>query len=98
MKNIRALSAAILFLGIFSTSCQKTADANFRYTQNGLGTVDFTNTSSNASSYTWNFGDGTSSTETSPTHTYGSAGTYTVILTAHSSGGDGTNTQNITVY
>ncbi len=97
MKTLRTLSA-VLFLTIFSVSCQKTAIANFRYTENGVKTISFTNTSTNASSYTWNFGDGSSSTETSPVHTYNNLGSYTVTLTAHSSGGDGTNTQNITVY
>ncbi len=33
-----------------------------------------------ASSYLWNFGDGTTSTESSPTHTYSEPGDYTVSL------------------
>jgi gliding motility-associated-like protein len=44
--------------------------------------VDFTNLSTNATSYLWNFGDGTTSTDTNPQHTYTIAGTYTVCLTA----------------
>lgn len=44
--------------------------------------VTFTNNSTNADSYLWNFGDGTTSTLENPTHTYNSAGVYTVSLDA----------------
>lgn len=45
--------------------------------------VTFTNTSTNATTYTWDFGDGSpTSTEKSPTHTYAEPGGYTVTLTA----------------
>lgn len=43
-------------------------------------TVDFNNTSTNGSNYTWNFGDGTTVNETSPTHTYANDGVYMVTL------------------
>jgi len=46
-------------------------------------TVEFINTSLNATSYNWTFGDGNSSTEVNPTHTYASDNSYTVTLTAH---------------
>ncbi|MCB0631894.1 MAG: PKD domain-containing protein [Saprospiraceae bacterium] len=45
-------------------------------------TVVFTNTSSGAFGFIWDFGDGTTSTEVSPTHVYGQGGTYTVQLTS----------------
>lgn len=48
-----------------------------------IGTpITFSNSSTGASAYTWNFGDGNTSASASPTHTYGAAGTYTVTLTA----------------
>src|ERR1700720_1601714 len=97
MKNLKILLAATIFISIFSISCQKAATASFNYSQNGTGTEYFANTSSNASSYDWNFGDGTSSTLTSPTHTYSNFGSYTVSLTADGSGGNGSTTQTINV-
>jgi PKD repeat protein len=42
----------------------------------------FTNQSTNASQYLWNFGDGYSSTDIHPSHQYTSAGNFTVQLTA----------------
>jgi|GEM_PF-3180219 len=42
----------------------------------------FTNTSSGAYSYTWDFGDGDLSTKLHPIHLYAAAGSYTVTLTA----------------
>ncbi len=47
-------------------------------------TVQFTNTTTGASSYSWQFGDGGTSTLPSPVHTYSTAGNFTVILTATS--------------
>ncbi len=45
-------------------------------------TVYFTNTSTNSTSWTWNFGDGNTSNAQHPVHTYTAAGTYSVSLTA----------------
>ena len=44
--------------------------------------IEFTNNSTNATSYTWNFGDGGTSDDENPKHTFGTAGTYNVTLTA----------------
>jgi len=46
------------------------------------GTINLTNTSTDASSYYWDFDDGSTSTDTSPWHAYDSAGTYNVMLVA----------------
>lgn len=55
--------------------------------------ISFTNTSENAYSYKWNFGDGSEeSTSESPYYTYTSEGTYTVSLTAYSEDGTQENT------
>lgn len=45
-------------------------------------TISFYNQSSNAISYSWNFGDVSTSTDINPTHTYSLEGTYTTTLTA----------------
>lgn len=57
--------------------------ADFSYTNEANSLiVNFTNTSEFASSYSWDFGDGTAaSTEENPVHEYAGAGTYRVILT-----------------
>ena len=50
--------------------------------------VTFTDASTDATSYSWNFGDGNSSTDASPTHTYANNGieeVYTVTLTTTNS-------------
>lgn len=50
--------------------------------------VQFTNQSQNATTYSWDFGDGSAlSTETDPLHLFTAAGTYTVTLTATNSAG-----------
>ncbi len=62
-------------------------------------TVNFTNQSSGATSYLWNFGDTQTSTAVNPAHTYTQAGTYTVTLTATNACGsdDEVKTNYITV-
>ena len=59
--------------------------------------IDFTNTSTNALSYNWDFGDGSSSTQANPSHTYAAAGAYTVVLTATNDAGSSTYSQEFTV-
>ncbi len=61
--------------------------------------VTFSNTSTNAINYSWNFGDGITDTAQNPSHTYASAGNYTVTLTATGSSGTtpSTKTQTIAV-
>jgi len=62
--------------------------------------VSFTNLSSGATSYDWDFGDGTTPhpSITSPSHTYAAAGTYHVVLTAYNGSSSTTKTVTITIY
>ena len=55
--------------------------ANFNYTDDGSA-ITFDNTSTNAASYLWSFGDTQTSTEENPVHSYALGGTYVVTLTA----------------
>jgi len=66
--------------------------SSFTFTSNNLD-FQFTNTSSNAISYYWNFGDGNSSTLANPTHTYLLPGSYTVMLIASGTCGNDTSYQ-----
>jgi PKD repeat protein len=62
-----------------------------------LGTVNFYNySSSNASTFLWNFGDGNTSTLNQPSHTYTSPGRYTVSLKATNN--NGSNTMTVANY
>jgi PKD repeat protein len=53
----------------------------------GVTTFVCSNTSSGATSFSWNFGDGGTSSAQNPTHIYAAPGSYTIQLTASGSGG-----------
>ncbi|HOV10210.1 MAG TPA: C25 family cysteine peptidase [Bacteroidales bacterium] len=57
-----------------------TADKNSSCTT--PATIQFTNNSTNAISYLWDFGDGSTSPDPNPSHQYTSPGVYDVVLTA----------------
>ncbi|MCB9235108.1 MAG: PKD domain-containing protein [Bacteroidia bacterium] len=61
--------------------------------------VNFTNSSTGANSYAWNFGDGQVSSQQNPSHTYTNPGTYTVcvIATNTTSGCSDTTCHGVTV-
>gem|GEM_PF-3618602 len=50
-------------------------------------TVNFANSSTNAVSYVWDFGDGNASTDENPSHTFTTNGVYQIALTATSATG-----------
>lgn len=93
MKKIVKILGLIAISASVLTACTKPAKttpkpgkvespvAAFTYEVNGLE-VQFTNNSTNATAFQWNFGDGNNSTEKSPKHVYASAGDYTVSLVA----------------
>ncbi len=70
--------------------------AGFSFTTNSHS-VNFNNTSSNATIYNWLFGDGNNSSATSPVHIYSGAGTYPVKLLATNTCKSDSVTQNIIV-
>lgn len=71
--------------------------ADFNYAVSESGEVTFTNLSTNAINYEWNFGDGNTSTETDPVHSYISSGTFTITLIANYCSYSDTMTSNVTV-
>jgi len=77
---------------IATLTLQQPAVSNFTYTTNYLE-VTFTNTSENATEYSWNFGDNsTVSTLQSPEpHTYSASGHYDVTLSAANAACGATN-------
>jgi PKD repeat protein len=70
--------------------------AGFTYVADGA-TITFTNTSTLADSYSWDFGDGTTSTETDPVHVFPADGSYNVSLTATNDVGESTTSQTIII-
>ncbi|MBL7474101.1 PKD domain-containing protein [Robertkochia sediminum] len=71
--------------------------ASFTSSLEGL-TATFTNASVNATSYSWDFGDGAgTSTDENPSYTYNEGGTYTVTLTASNDTESVQFTETITV-
>lgn len=71
--------------------CPAPALADYTYSTT-YPTVNFTDASSNAVAYSWDFGDGSTSTQSSPSHTYSGLGLYNVCLTVTDSCG-GINTK-----
>lgn len=60
-------------------------------------TVTFSNQSTDATSYNWEFGDDSVSIAENPRHAFRKNGTYTVILTATGDGGTNSTSQVITI-
>ena len=71
--------------------------AGFTFNATSL-TVDFTETATNESNYSWDFGDGAGmSTDANPSYTYIGAGTYNVCLTVNNAGCTDVVCQDVTV-
>ncbi len=73
---------------------------NFTFSGSGKmapSIVSFGNTSTNSTSYSWEFGDGATSTLVNPSHTYTYGGTFSVTLTATNSSGSKSISKNINV-
>jgi hypothetical protein len=106
MKAKHFFLLAILSAFVVISSCKKDEDpepspsADFTVSKD-TAVVDeelqFTNTSQNATSFVWSFGDGNSSTEPSPKHTYSTSNLFVVTLSATGSGGTELFTKNVRV-
>ena len=92
-RNVTKMAVASLFIGVIIFSCTETSvegktgvEASFTVETEELTAV-FTNTSKNADSYIWQFGNDHISTEESPTHKYKASGSYDVKLIASTDAG-----------
>jgi PKD repeat protein len=88
--NFLALASMSLVLTMCAKDEQVTNDtdpvAAFTFTGGDMPAphkVVFTNTSTNATSYLWDFGDSEQSNQVSPSHIYEEGGSYTVSLIAY---------------
>lgn len=98
--------AGFAAIGLVASSCSSDDDDNdveakapvakFSESVDGLK-VTFTNESSDATTYTWEFGDSETSTDKNPVHTYAEAGKYSVKLTAKGAGGENAVTKEVEV-
>ncbi|MCB0843936.1 MAG: T9SS type A sorting domain-containing protein [Bacteroidetes bacterium] len=85
---------SIFFGFIFQVQAQLAVGFTVSDTVHCLGEViQFTDISSNAISWNWDFGDGSFSTQQNPVHSYSAPGTYQVTLTVS----DGTFNQSLSV-
>jgi PKD repeat protein len=75
--------------------------AGFSFTIKNAGvlpdTVTFVSTSSDATSFTWNFGDGGSGTGNNPQHVYSSSGNFNVKLVVTNQYGSDSITQQVSI-
>jgi hypothetical protein len=90
MKSISSFCLGILLLLLLAGACKKHATTTapvvpLDFTYSGVAIVDsdlaFRSTVENASSWLWDFGDGTNSALATPVHHYASVGKYNVLLT-----------------
>jgi PKD repeat protein len=97
MKHYKTLISTA-FIALF-LSCGKNPQADFTYSpsQPKAGqTVQFTNKSTEARSYSWNFGDMSIGKDENPSHIYNKSGDYIVDLTAQS--GIKSDTKTATIH
>ncbi|HTI08793.1 MAG TPA: PKD domain-containing protein [Puia sp.] len=92
MRVTKIITYTLLaMLATWCGACKKEGakpQADIFYTTSLDGyTVTFTNQTTGAASYKWDFGDGATSTEESPTHTYPGKGKYVPTLYATTAGG-----------
>jgi len=86
--------------GLFSTDVFSSASADFStnvrvsYINKNILFID---NSSQATSWLWNFGDGTESTVQNPVHSYNMVGTYTITLTINNGASTKTLTNHIKI-
>lgn len=98
MRLLQQCLCLFLLLGIIEVTAQPVANFNTSLSSGCAPLlVTFSNTSSGATSYSWDFGNGATSVLTSPSSTFTAPGTYTVKLTAINGTQSSTTTKTVTV-
>ncbi len=87
--NAAGISDSILYSNFITVVGKPTASFSANTTSScpGNNIFSFNNTSTGATTYLWDFGDGTTATLASPNHTYTYSGVFTVTLVAENSFG-----------
>lgn len=94
----KALISAAFITLISSCGSQPTADFKWSPQAPKAGeNVTFTNTSLDAKSYSWNFGDMSIGSEANPVHIYKNKGSYIIDLSVHNGLKSDVKTVTITV-
>ena len=102
MKHISLILSLVCLLLLDACKSKEPApipkpNAAFTFDVGMNGFVEFVNTSTNATSYNWVFGNGETSFATSPGVVYKTNGTYAVTLIAKSEGGESTTVRSVVV-
>jgi PKD repeat protein len=103
MKKHSTIIIGLFSIGVFFiSSCTKTPTPCFSVDKGGVvktnEEVQFDGScSSNTTSYTWDFGDGTSATGNPVKHKYSTAATYAIKLTATNKKKSKTLVQDVTI-
>jgi len=103
-ETLKVAMPGSYYCTITANGCQGVSDtvivsssnltAAFTYAVSG-DTARFNNTSTGATTYSWNFGDNTTSNLQSPTHVYSTGGSFKVILTTTSGSCTAADTQTV---
>lgn len=97
MKKISQLLLTAFLIFTISCKSNEPVIANFEYNETANGEFVFTNTSSGADSYLWDFGSGNTTTEQDPTFTFDDNKEYTISLAAKGKGGQNQITKSLKV-
>jgi len=101
INSTRVITTFLLFPLITFLSCNKLPETSFTYspTENPEAGeyVQFENTTPEASSFAWDFGDGNTSKQENPQHQFTEPGSFTVKLTASNDAGDQAKSETIVI-
>ena len=96
IKQFRLLLLAILLVNCSDDNEPQIPLSDFQFMVEG-SVVTFNGTVENATSITWDFGDGSSSTEEDPVYAFASPGTYNVVMTVSGANGTFSETKTVTI-